>query len=138
MPDTIWLIPDRAHERSGLLPRAPWPRPEPRQLEAATDGGRVDVAGMRDLAVARPEGIGYVHIVDSRKGEARTLSAEGRLSAWILSLLPFGAGLVINLVNPGFLTVLWTDPVGLKLIYGALLMMAFGIWWMTRIVKIRV
>ncbi len=71
-------------------------------------------------------------------GEVRTLSAEGKLSAWILSLLPFGAALMINLVNPGFMTVLWTDPVGLKMIYGALFMMAFGIWWMTRIIKIRV
>lgn len=72
------------------------------------------------------------------QGEIRTLSAEGKLSAWVLSLLPFGAALVINLVNPGFMTVLWTDATGLKLIYGALFMMAFGIWWMTRIVKIRV
>lgn len=71
-------------------------------------------------------------------GEVRTLSAEGKLSAWILSLLPFGAGLMINLVNPGFLTVLWTDPVGLKMVYVALSMMALGIWWMTRIIKIRV
>jgi len=71
-------------------------------------------------------------------GEIRTLSAEGKLSAWILSLLPFGAALMINIVNPGFMTVLWTDPVGLKMVYGALLMMAFGIWWMTRIIKIRV
>lgn len=71
-------------------------------------------------------------------GEVRVLSAEGRLSAWILSLLPFAAGLMINIVNPGFLEVLWTDPVGLKMIYGALLLMAFGIWWMTRIIKIRV
>lgn len=71
-------------------------------------------------------------------GEIRTLSAEGRLSAWILSVLPFAAGLMINIVNPGFLTVLWTDPAGLKLVYAALFMMAFGIWWMTRIIKIRV
>jgi len=71
-------------------------------------------------------------------GEIRTLSAEGKLSAWILSLLPFGAALMINILNPDFMTVLWTDPVGLKMVYGALLMMAFGIWWMTRIIKIRV
>ncbi len=71
-------------------------------------------------------------------GEVRTLSAEGKLSAWILSLLPFGAALVINLVNPGFMTVLWTDQGGLKMVYGALFMMAGGIWWMTRIIKIRV
>ena len=70
-------------------------------------------------------------------GEVRTLSAEGKLSAWILGLLPFGAALMINIVNPGFMTVLWTDPAGLKLVYGAVLMMLFGVWWMTRIVKIR-
>lgn len=71
-------------------------------------------------------------------GEVRTLSAEGKMSAWILSLLPFVVAMVISLVNPGFLSVLWTDPAGLKLIYGAVLMMIFGIWWMSRIIKIRV
>ena len=71
-------------------------------------------------------------------GEVRTLSAEGRLSAWILSGLPFVAALVINLVNPGFMKILWEDSAGLNLIYGALILMAFGIWWMSRIIKIRV
>jgi len=71
-------------------------------------------------------------------GEVRTLSAEGKLSAWILSLLPFVAALAINLVNPGFMTVLWTDPVGLKMVYAAMFMIVLGIWWMTRIIKIRV
>lgn len=71
-------------------------------------------------------------------GEIRTLSAEGKLSAWILSLLPFATGLVINIVNPGFMNVLWTDPLGLKMVYGALFLMSVGIWWMSRIIKIRV
>lgn len=71
-------------------------------------------------------------------GDVRTLSAEGKLSAWILSLLPFATGLLINIVNPGFLSVLWTDPKGLQVVYGALFMMVFGIWWMSRIIKIRV
>ena len=71
-------------------------------------------------------------------GEIRTLSAEGKLSAWILSLLPFATGLVINIVNPGFMNVLWTDPTGLKMVYCALFLMLLGIWWMSRIIKIRV
>lgn len=71
-------------------------------------------------------------------GEIRTLSAEGKLSAWILSLLPFATGVVINIVNPGFMNVLWTDPLGLKMVYGALFLMSVGIWWMSRIIKIRV
>jgi tight adherence protein B len=71
-------------------------------------------------------------------GKIRVLSAEGRMSAWVLSGLPFAAGLMVNFVNPGFLNVLWTDPVGPKLIAGALGMMAIGIFIMSRIIKIRV
>jgi tight adherence protein B len=68
----------------------------------------------------------------------RVLSAEGRLSAWILCLLPFFLAGVINLINPRFMSVLWTDPMGLKMIYAALVMMAVGALWMRKIIRIRV
>lgn len=71
-------------------------------------------------------------------GKIRVLSAEGRLSAWILSSLPFGTAVMINIVNPGFLDVLWTDPVGITMVGVALGMMGIGIFMMTRIIKIRV
>lgn len=71
-------------------------------------------------------------------GTVRVLSAEGKLSAQILTALPFALAFVINLVNPGFLRVLWTDPAGLKLVGVALVMMLLGIFWMWRVIKIRV
>ncbi len=71
-------------------------------------------------------------------GTIRVLSAEGRMSAWILSCLPFAVAFMIHLVNPGFLNVLITDPMGQKLIGGALFMMAAGIYVMSHIIKIRV
>ncbi|WP_343638881.1 type II secretion system F family protein [Roseateles sp.] len=71
-------------------------------------------------------------------GEIRTLSAEGRLSALILTALPFGVGLVVNIVNPEFMAVLWTDPMGLRMVGVSLAMMAAGIFWMRRIIRIRV
>ncbi len=71
-------------------------------------------------------------------GEIRTLSAEGRLSALILTALPFGVGLVVNIVNPEFMAVLWTDPLGLRMVGVSLAMMAAGIYWMRRIIRIRV
>lgn len=71
-------------------------------------------------------------------GEVRTLSAEGKMSAWVLGLLPFCVGAVINIVNPNFMDVLWSDPIGLKMVGGALVMMTLGVWWMRRIIKIRV
>jgi tight adherence protein B len=71
-------------------------------------------------------------------GKIRVLSAEGRLSAWILCALPFALAGVINLINPKFMTVLWTDPMGLKMIYAALVMMVLGALWMRKIIRIRV
>ncbi len=71
-------------------------------------------------------------------GEVRTLSAEGRLSAIILTALPFCVAMVVNLTNPKFMSVLWTDPVGLKVVGGALLLMVLGMLWMRKIIRIRV
>jgi tight adherence protein B len=71
-------------------------------------------------------------------GTIRVLSAEGRLSAWILGLLPFGAAALINIVNPRFMSVLWTDPAGNKMIGGMAFMMVLGVLWMRKIIRIRV
>ncbi len=68
----------------------------------------------------------------------RVLSAEGRLSAWILTLLPFGVAFMLQIINPEFLSVLWTDPLGIKMTLMALGMMLLGIYAMSRIIKIRV
>lgn len=68
----------------------------------------------------------------------RVLSAEGRLSAWILCLLPFCLAVVINIINPRFMSVLWTDPMGLKMIYALLVLMVLGTLWMRKIIRIRV
>ena len=71
-------------------------------------------------------------------GQVRVLSAEGRLSAWILSCLPFAAALMIQLTNPEFLAVLFADPAGQKMLWGALTLMAIGILAMRNIIRIRV
>jgi tight adherence protein B len=71
-------------------------------------------------------------------GHIRVLSAEGKLSAWILTLLPFALATTIHFVHPKFLAVLWNDPVGLKMIYMAAMLMGLGIIWMRYIIKIRV
>jgi tight adherence protein B len=70
--------------------------------------------------------------------KVRVLSAEGRLSAWVLALLPFIVGTLMLFVNESFMEVLWTDPVGVKMIAGGLTSMAVGVLWMSRIVALRV
>jgi tight adherence protein B len=71
-------------------------------------------------------------------GTVRVLSAESRVSAWILTLLPFLLAAAITVVNPVFISLLWTDPMGRIMVGGAAVLMAFGIWWMWRLVKIRI
>jgi tight adherence protein B len=71
-------------------------------------------------------------------GTIRVLSAEGKLSAWILTLLPISVALLINIINPKFMQVLWTDKTGIKMIIGVVIMMIIGIFWMRKIIKIRV
>lgn len=68
----------------------------------------------------------------------RVLSAEGRLSAWILGLMPFALAAVMNLVNPEFMSLLWTDPIGIAMIQYMLVLMAIGAVIMRKIVRIRV
>lgn len=41
------------------------------------------------------------------KGEIRTLTAQGRVSGWIISLLPIVLGFVLFLINPDYVSQLW-------------------------------
>ncbi|MFC5475287.1 type II secretion system F family protein [Paraherbaspirillum soli] len=71
-------------------------------------------------------------------GQIKVLSAEGRLSAWILSLLPVGLAAVLQVVNPDFLKVLWTDPIGRQMLGVVAVMMVVGVLWMRKLIRIRV
>ncbi len=71
-------------------------------------------------------------------GTVRVLSAEGRLSAVILSALPFAIAGLLSWVNPDFMAKLWTDPLGLKLLTASLVLAGVGIVWMRSLVNVRV
>lgn len=70
--------------------------------------------------------------------KVRVLSAEGRLSVWILSLLPFVLAAVISVINPELTSILWTDPAGRNMVVISLTMMGVGIVLMRMIVRVRV
>ena len=85
--------------------------------------------------------IGIAALIRERmklKGTIRVLSAEGRLSAWILSILPFVLVVIISLVNLRFISLLWTDPAGLQIAVGAIGLMALGVFWLWRTVAVRI
>lgn len=71
-------------------------------------------------------------------GKVRVLSAEGRMSGYVLGGLPFAAAGFIYLSNPKFLSLLWTDPLGQRMVSIAAVLMVVGALWMRSIVRIRV
>jgi tight adherence protein B len=71
-------------------------------------------------------------------GTIRVLSAEGRLSAWILCVLPFALAVLLYILNPEFVSLLWTDSNGIKLLTAGVILMVIGIYWMRNVIRIRV
>jgi tight adherence protein B len=81
------------------------------------------------------------HIIRERLklvAQVRVLSAEGRMSAWVLGLLPFGVTLMMTLTSPGYISVMWTDPAGVRLLWYGLGMIVLGILWLRKLIHIRI
>ena len=74
----------------------------------------------------------------SLKRQIRALSAEGRLSSIILSILPFLMFAVLLMFNPTFLAPLYTTPLGLAMLSASAVLMIVGILWMKKITDIEV
>ncbi|CAB3635605.1 type II secretion protein F [Achromobacter marplatensis] len=90
-------------------------------------GGRSDqvlermAAFMRDVAQAR--------------NELSASSAEIRLSAWILALLPVGIAGFIMMANNDLFLGLWRDPSGFKMLVTAVVLQIGGSYWLYRMAK---
>jgi tight adherence protein B len=70
--------------------------------------------------------------------QVQVLTTEGRLSAWVLTLLPFAIAGYMTLVNPEYIGLLVTNHVGWFMLGGAAGLMTLGIFWMRKIVNIDV
>ncbi len=70
--------------------------------------------------------------------EARTLTAEGRLGAIIISVLPVAIGIFVWANNPSYLRPLFHSTAGEVMFYGAIGLMVAGILWLRKIVQFEV
>jgi tight adherence protein B len=70
--------------------------------------------------------------------QVRVLSAEGRMSAWILGCLPFVVGGLMLMLNPKYVSIMWTDPTGIQLLWYAAGMIVVGVIWLRRVIRIRI
>ena len=72
------------------------------------------------------------------KGEIRALTAEGRLSAIVLALLPLVLFAFLFTTNRGYLEPLFEETAGLIAMAAGLLLMGAGVYWLKKIVDIEV
>jgi tight adherence protein B len=71
------------------------------------------------------------------QGEMRALTAQGRMSGWVLSLLPAGIGGLFFLLNRAYIMTLFTDPRGQLLVGGAVCLTVIGMLAIRKIVDVQ-
>jgi len=85
------------------------------------------------------ERIGYV-IRERYKilGQVKALTAEGRLSGIVLISLPIFLFLLMLWMRPAYISMLWTEDMGIKMSVGAVVLMVIGAYSIQKIIDIKV
>jgi len=68
--------------------------------------------------------------------DVNALTAEGKISAIVLGLLPIALGFFIYTLNPEYMDPLFDTGIGKALMGGAVLLAFFGFWWMKKTIEI--
>ena len=68
-------------------------------------------------------------------GRAKALAGEAKLSALVLSCLPFVSGVAMSIVRPGYMDPLFHDPTGRKLFAGGVVSLILGVLTMRNMIK---
>lgn len=66
-----------------------------------------------------------------------TLTAQAKLSAWVLSALPAGLALLTNAYRPDLFDAMLSDPLGIKLLTAAGVMSLLGFIWLRKIAQLK-
>jgi len=72
------------------------------------------------------------------KGEINTLTAQGRMSGYLVAFLPIGIAVALNFINPSFMQPLFTQLLGQILLGVGGVMMVIGFFAIQKIVDIKV
>jgi len=70
--------------------------------------------------------------------EVLTLTAQGRMSGWVLAALPVAMCLLLEVLSPGYLTPLFTEPLGKMAVGGAVVLIIIGFIVIQKIVDIEI
>ncbi|MBS3938168.1 MAG: type II secretion system F family protein [Peptococcaceae bacterium] len=71
-----------------------------------------------------------------QKVKLRTLTAQGRLSGMVIAGLPFLLLLALQFMNPDYISLLWTEPLGLAMLLMGLVSQIIGMVLINKIIKV--
>lgn len=103
-------------------------------LLAAVLGVGVRYGGRADLLLERMAF--FIRDREQADRELVAMSAETRLSAWVLGLLPMVVGGGIIVINAAYFTRMWDDPSGRSMLYGALALQISGAFVLYRLARL--
>lgn len=81
------------------------------------------------------------HVIRERfrlKKQVMVHTAQGRLTGWVLTILPIALGIGLYLLNPDSMSLLWKRDIGLKMMYAAGGMIVIGTILIQKIVRMDV
>jgi tight adherence protein B len=70
--------------------------------------------------------------------DVRALTAEGRISAIVLAILPLMLGVAMYIINPDYIRVLFDTTAGNLMILGGIVLALVGFFWMKKVIEIEV
>jgi tight adherence protein B len=98
-------------------------------LQQQTGGNLAEtLAGLSDVLRARKK----------MADKVKAMSAEARMTAAIIGSMPFLISGMIYLINPEYISLLWTDHTGKKIFYGGLVWMSMGVLIMKQMIAFEI
>jgi Flp pilus assembly protein TadB len=91
-----------------------------------------------NLAEVLATTVGTIREREDLQRHVRSLSAEGRISAWVLLALPLLAATVMFVLRREYIAPLWTDPRGVVLLLVDIGLLLLGALWLSRLVRVEV
>ena len=70
------------------------------------------------------------------KRQVRVITAHARITGWVLALLPPSLGVALTLLSPEHMGLLWTDPIGIKMVVVAIVLQVVGTLLIRKLVNI--
>jgi tight adherence protein B len=72
------------------------------------------------------------------RAAVHTLTAQGRMTRWVLTIAPFAIGAMLYIMSPQYISGFFTDHIGQLLMLMAIMLICIGSLWLKKIVDIEV